>query len=173
MLDAFLFRAQNAGSTSDRLLSPFVETMGAFEVAPIFGTGLGTTHNSAAVIMRATDRWWLGQHQFEIEAARIMQELGLVGFMLIYAVRIALIVAAIKMISRLRSPLFKALSAAIASFFITQFLLFIVNNPTGGLFYWFGAGLLYSMYRLEVRERSESPIPYMAKMWRHPAMYRP
>jgi len=171
-LDAFLFRAESAGNASDRLLSPFVETMEAFEVAPIFGTGLGTTHNSAPVIMRAPDRWWLGEHRFEIETARIMQELGIVGFILIYAVRIALIIAAIRMTNRLRFPLFKALSAAIASFFITQFFLFIVNNPTGGLFYWFSAGLLYSMYRLEVLERSNPHGPYIAQMSRHPAMQR-
>lgn len=148
-VDAFLYRTENADDPIVRLLSPFVELWGSFAASPLLGTGVGTAHNSAAVMMRAPDMPWLHGNHFELETARVMQELGLIGFILVYFPRIALIAVAARMTFRLRTPLFKAMSAAICAYFIPQLFLFVINNPTGGLFFWFYAGLLYGMYRMD------------------------
>ena len=147
--DAFVHRAENADDPIMRLLSPFEELLRAFLLSPVFGTGLGTSHNSASTVMQSADMWWLHGNHFELETARVMQELGIVGFILIYAPRVALIFVALGMVRRLKTPMFKAMSAAIAAYFIPQLFLFVINNPTGGLFFWFAAGMLYGMYRLD------------------------
>jgi hypothetical protein len=28
----------------------------------------------------------------------------------------------------------------------------VINNPTAGIYYWFAAGLLFAMYRVEAKE---------------------
>jgi hypothetical protein len=153
-VEAMLFRSMNADSAEMRILTPITEMLGAFETQPIFGTGLGTSHNSASWVMNSPEPWWLGPHRFEVETARVMQELGLIGFILVYIPRIALIFVAINMMARLQLRLFKALCAAIAAYFFMQLGLFVINNPTGGLYFWFAAGLLYAMYKLESEARS-------------------
>jgi hypothetical protein len=32
----------------------------------------------------------------------------------------------------------------------------LINNPTGGIYYWFAAGLLFAMYRLEMQKAAAS-----------------
>ena len=78
-----------------------------------------------------------------------MQELGPLGFILVYWMRVSLVILSIQLARKLRTPLFKALSAAIAGFFTLHLFLFVINNPTAGLFFWFSAGLLFAMYRLD------------------------
>jgi O-antigen ligase len=148
-VDAFSHRAGNSDSAVMRFFSPVTETMGALDVSPIFGYGPGSTHGSAATIMGDKTYWWLDNNFFEVEPARIMQETGIFGFVIVFALRIYLTVMAISFTFRLRTPLFKALSAAIAGFFVLHLGMFVVSNPTAGLFYWFSAGLLLAMYRLE------------------------
>lgn len=161
--DAFVHRTENADDPIVRLLSPFAEMLDAFVAAPVFGTGLGTTHNSAATVMQSPEMYWLHGNFFELETARVMQELGIVGFILIYAPRVALIFIAIGMVGRLRTPIFKALSAAIAAYFIPQLFLFVINNPTGGLYFWFAAGMLYGMYRLDFApQHRHEPVPQVS-----------
>jgi hypothetical protein len=89
-----------------------------------------------------------------------MQETGIIGFILVYAARVWLLVKAISLGIRFRTPLFAAMSGVIAGFFIQYLPLIVINNPTGGIYYWFSAGLLFAMYRVESRERSRlGPAP--------------
>ncbi|MGJ0513390.1 O-antigen ligase family protein [Methylocystis sp.] len=150
--DATIWRVTNADSNVGRALSPLTELQQAFEVSPVFGTGIGTNSNGSWTVAGAKslyDAWWLDGHLFEVETARIMQEVGLFGFLLVYVVRLTMLMWAIKMVMRLRTPLYKALSACIAAFFLLHMGLFVIHNPTAGVFYWSAAGLLFAMYRLD------------------------
>ena len=92
---------------------------------------------------------------FEMETARVMQETGIIGFVLVYGFRIWLLVRAIGFGIRFRTPLYIALSSVIAGFFLQSLYLFVINNPTAGIYYWFSAGLLFAMCRLESRAIEE------------------
>ena len=100
------------------------------------------------------DYWWLDGHFVEQETARVMQETGIVGFILVYAARIWLLLKAISLGIRFRTPLYAAMGGVIAGFFAQYVPLIVINNPTGGIYYWFSAGLLFAMYRLELHEKS-------------------
>ena len=47
--------------------------------------------------MGTKDYWWLDGKVFEQEAARVLQETGVIGFILVYAARIWLLVKAISL----------------------------------------------------------------------------
>ena len=132
-----------------RIISPLYELYLAFQTSPIFGLGIGSSHSSAVSIMQTQDFWWLGGNLFEVETARVLQEAGILGFILVYACRIWLVALAIRLAMRFRTPLYIGLSSVIAGFFIQYLYLFVINNPTAGIYYWFCAGLLFAMCRLE------------------------
>jgi hypothetical protein len=151
-VDAFSTRAINADSAVDRILSPIVQAVAAFKVTPVVGLGIGVTHNSAATIMGIShygQAWWLQGSFFEDETARVLQEVGPVGFILVYAVRFALFAWAVAMVRRLRTPRLKVLSACIAGFLLVHLFSSVINNPTANLYVWFAGGLLFAMYRLD------------------------
>jgi hypothetical protein len=152
-IEAYDYRAQTADDSIDRLLAPVTQTYGAVVESPIIGTGLASTHASAVTIMGTKDLWWLDGIYFESEPARVWQETGVIGFILVYAARIWLLVKAINLGLPFRTPLYAAMAGVIAGFF-AQYLaaLNVINNPTAGIYYWFAGGLLFAMYRLELQE---------------------
>jgi O-antigen ligase len=153
-IDAFSARAGTSSDTIERMFSPFVELYGAYQTSPIFGIGIGSAHSAASTIMQTVDYWWLGGNVFEVETARVLQETGIIGFMLVYGCRLWLLAAAIGLAKRFRTPLYIFLSSVIAGFFVQSLYLFVINNPTAGIYYWFCAGVLFAMCRLESKALS-------------------
>jgi hypothetical protein len=88
----------------------------------------------------------------EGETARVLLETGTVGFVLVFAARIWLLLSAIRLVTKFRTPLYVSLSGTIAGFFAQDLTGMVINNPTGGIYYWFAAGLLFAMYRAETQE---------------------
>jgi hypothetical protein len=151
-VDAFNARVNDADSAVARALSPVTQAIAAFEVTPTFGLGIGVTHNATLRIMgisQVTEAWWLQGNFFEDETARVLQEVGVPGFILVYALRFALFAWAVSMVKRLRTPRFKVLSACIAGFLVPLIPSPVINNPTANLYLWFASGLLFAMYRLD------------------------
>ncbi|MDX6710431.1 MAG: hypothetical protein QOH96_1447 [Blastocatellia bacterium] len=153
-IDAYNYRAEHADDPVDRLLSPLSQLYDAIAESPIIGRGMASTHSSAVTIVGTKEYWWLEGKYFEQEAARVQQETGLVGFILVYAARLWLLFKAINLGLRFRIPLHTAMAGVVAGFFLQYLPLIVINNPTGGIFYWFAAGLLFAMYRLESLEKS-------------------
>src|SRR5262249_2915137 len=136
----------------ERLLSPFTEIFDIASEAPIIGTGMASTNAAAITIMGTASWWWLNGVFAEAETARVIQETGILGFILVYAARVWLLVTAITLGARFKTPLFGAMSGVITAFLAQYLILIVINNPTGGIYYWFSAGLLFAMYRLELQE---------------------
>jgi len=148
-IDAYRARAEGADDTITRIVSPFAEPYGAFQTSPILGLGIGSAQNSAATVMQSVSYWWLGGNLYEVETARVLQETGIIGLILVYGCRIWLLARAIGLAMQFRTPLYIALSTVIAGFFLQYLYLFVINNPTAGIYYWFCAGVLFAMCRLE------------------------
>ena len=151
-IEAYQYRAEHADDPMDRLFSPLTELYYALVESPIIGTGLASTHGAAITIMGTKDYWWLDGKFYELETARVMQETGVIGFVLVYAVRIWLLAKAISFGLRFRTPLDVAMAGVIAGFFAQSLALFVINNLTAGIYYWFAAGMLFAMHRLELQE---------------------
>jgi hypothetical protein len=151
--DAYASRAGQATDTITRVFAPLNEAWGALLVSGPIGTGMGSASGGALSIMGTGEFWWLNGNSFEVETARVVEETGIVGFILVYAMRVWLLIKAISLSGRFRNPLYIGLSGVIACLFLQNVALgFVVNNATVGIYHWFAAGLLFAMYRLEVTE---------------------
>jgi hypothetical protein len=171
--DAYSYRTGQATDTISRLLAPLDQTWGALLVSGPIGTGMGSTNGGALSIMGTRDFWWLDTF-FEVESARVLQETGIVGFILVYAARVWLLVKAIGLSGRFRNPLFVGLGGVIACLFLQNIVLgFVVNNATVGIYHWFAAGLLFAMYRLEAAEAirtQERSVPIYGRVKKYRKM---
>jgi hypothetical protein len=154
--DAYAYRAEQATDSISRLLAPLNQIWGALQTSGPIGTGMGSSSGSALSIMGTSDFWWLN-NLFEVESARVLEETGIVGFILVYAIRVWLLVKAISLGVRFRNPLYIGLSGVMACLFLQNLVLgLVVNNATVGIYHWFAAGLLFAMYRLQVAESART-----------------
>jgi hypothetical protein len=152
-IEAYQYRQEHSDDTIFRMLAPLVEAYAALTESPIIGAGLASTHGSAITITGTTDYRWLDGLFVETEPARVLQETGVIGFILVYVARIWLLVKAISLGLRFRTLLYAAMAGVIAGFLAQHSVpLNVINNPTAGIYYWFAAGLLFAMYRLELQE---------------------
>jgi len=177
---AFMERSGEADSsyTFTRIFSPIDQTMGALSNAPALGIGIGTTHPSASTIMGVVEGlpWWVPDDLLvEDEMARVTVELGLMGFLFIYLVRLLVAVLALRCATSFKDPAYRALGIVLAVHLAVGIITSIILNATAGLYYWGSLGILLAMQRLEqsansraksvpVRrsERAKSPQPIIA-----------
>jgi hypothetical protein len=153
--EAFLTRAQSRGDVPSRILSPFVDPYYAFKVGGFLGQGIGITHQAAEKLGAPAPPPGLTglptgtEEVFEGESGRVMAELGLVGFVLFYGARIAIILLALRYVSALKSPALRGLGTASLLILVVSLPGSIVFNVTGGLLYWFFVGILFAVVRFD------------------------
>ena len=155
-IEAYQYRAQHVDDPIDRVLFPIIEAYGILGQMPVVGTGMASTHVAALTVMGTKDYGWLQGILTENETARVLEETGIVGFFLIYAARVWLLTKAITLGVRFRTPLYVAMSGVIAAFFAHSLVWYVIDSPTVGIYYWFAAGLLFAMHRLELQELAAS-----------------
>src|SRR5262249_27550947 len=109
----------------------------------------------------AVPEFWLRGIATEAESGRVMLELGPLGFFLVFPVRFLLAGFAYRLATTLRSRLHRALATSCLAYLLSQIVGNVVFDPTNGMLYWFFAGLLITLQRLEengpvsVRKRSK------------------
>jgi hypothetical protein len=153
--EAFFARAQAREDVPSRILGPFVDPYWAFEVGGVLGDGIGTTHQAAEKLAApAAPPGVVGpttatEAAFEGESGRVMAELGLVGFVLFYSVRIIVIFLALRYVGALKRPALRGLGTASLLILVVSLPGSIVFNVTGGLLYWFFVGILFAVVRFD------------------------
>jgi hypothetical protein len=149
--EAFVERATDAGTDDalTRILTPVAETIGALSGAPLIGFGIGTTHPSSLTIMGVEWPWWLQGLLTEGETARIVVEMGFIGFMLTYLVRVMIAARALRWAVSFKDPAYRALGIVLAVHLTVGVVSPIMLNATAGLYYWGALGLMLAMRRLE------------------------
>ena len=85
---------------------------------------------------------WLHGLAVEVESGRVMLELGPLGFLLVYFVRLYLAFFAFRQALRLRTRFHRALATASFLFFLAGSPGGVVFDVTSDLYYWFFGGLL-------------------------------
>jgi hypothetical protein len=149
-LSAFLGRASGTEDIEDRLIVPITSPFEILPNAGPAGYGIGATHQTATAFTQGfVPYYWLNGLVTEAESGRIMLELGPVGFLLIYFVRIYMIGFALRQVFRLKTTFHRSLATACLLFFLAQLLGSVVFDVTSDLYYWFFGGLLLTTMRLD------------------------
>jgi hypothetical protein len=149
-MTAFSQRASGAQDIASRLISPFVAPVNMLPYAGPLGYGIGATHQAATVVTPGIVPYsWLGGIAPESESGRVMLELGPLGFLLIYSVRLALAFFTFRQVLRLRTAFHRAVAISALLFFLVQIPGGVVFEVTAGLYYWFLAGLVFLAVRLD------------------------
>jgi hypothetical protein len=142
-------------STLERIFMPLDETIGVLSVAPALGMGIGVTHPSALTIMGVNFPWWLHELSSESEMPRVTLELGVLGLLLIYALRFLIVAFALRCAMSFKDPAYRSLGIVLAVYLAVGAVVFVIFNATAGLYYWGALGLVLAMRRLEESRGTE------------------
>ena len=149
-ITAFSERASGSQDVASRLLAPFRSPLDMLPYAGSLGFGIGSTHQAATVVTKGIVPYsWLEGIAPETESGRVMLELGPVGFFLVYFVRVSLAFFALRQALRLRTPFHRAVAISALLFLLVQIPGGTVFEVTAGVYYWFLAGLVFLVVRLD------------------------
>jgi hypothetical protein len=155
-VEGFTERVDSSGESATNRLSMAVDqTIGALSEGPALGMGIGTTHSSALLIMSTEEPWWLHGLETEEEPARVTVELGVLGLLLTYFLRLLIAAFALRCALSFRDPAYRALGIVLMAHLTISVILAVINNPTASLYYWGALGLVLTMRRLEQPARTE------------------
>ncbi len=155
--NAFEKRAANNDDTSYRMTILFTEPIDFVRLKGMDSYGVGITHQATPALRQALD---LPNPEsipvyYESEPGRIMLELGPLGFVMWYSLRLILIFLLLNTFLKLKRPLLKQLAL---SAFLLHLLLIIsqlVFNHTLLVYYWFLAGFIFLLPKLEQIENQK------------------
>jgi hypothetical protein len=156
-VQGFFERADSASdSTLERMFMPLDETLGVLSVGPALGMGIGATHPSALTIMGADLPWWLNDITPEGEMSRVTLELGVLGLLLIYCLRLLIVAFALRCAMSFKDPAYRALGIVFMVYLALGLVGQVIFNVTTGLYYWGALGLVIAMRRLEQSRAMEA-----------------
>jgi len=167
-VEAFRARAAGSSDVRERVLLPFINPVRIAADVGVLGYGTGSTHQMAEAVTARTlvPYSWLGIHRYEDEPSRITVELGVLGFLFFFAARALLVALSLRAVFVLKRPLPRAIALSALLLFLAQLTGGVVFNVTGGLYYWFFAGLLMLSIRLDraanVVARQQRVVPSAA-----------
>jgi hypothetical protein len=165
-IDAFRGRAAGVGDVQSRFSSPLLSPYLLLPEVGLLGVGIGATHQTAATLAPGVIPYsWLHGLLVEVESGRVMIELGPIGFLLVYFVRIYLAILALRQVFALRTRLHRALATAAFLFFLAAIPGGAVFDVTADIYYWFYAGLLLTAIRLDrkaIQKASRPAVPAAA-----------
>jgi hypothetical protein len=146
----FSNRAQNADSLVERMgwgLRPFT----VMSQTGFFGAGAGVTHPARGPLQNALHipPPVVEPPGMDFEPDQVLAELGCIGFLIWYAMRVALIIALWNTCQLLKDPFLKVLAFGGFAFHLGHIYLSMVINHTAGIYYWFIAGFIYLLPKLE------------------------
>lgn len=140
------YRAANSDDPWERIMAPVNAPLEIMDASGFVGFGIGATQNAASYL-GSTNRV-AGGIAVEVETARVLLELGFIGFALIFGIRAYLTIQAFRLVFRFRSTPLRGIAAALACYLLTQYVGLVVN-VTADIYYWFAAGLLFALRRFD------------------------
>ena len=157
-LTAYSQRAAGTEDLISRLTFPFVAPVHMLAEAGLLGYGIGATHQAASALVSGIVPFsWIGNIVPEAESGRVMLELGPVGFFFVYISRLALALFTFRQALRLRTLFHRAVAISALLFFLIQIPGGVVFEVTAGVYYWFLAGLVFLVVRLDRQTVAVAP----------------
>ncbi len=155
-IEAFTNRAFNSDSTEDRISDSFTQVFDYAE-GRIEGYGIGATQGgtkSLRKLLNLPDGEVLPPS--EGETGRVVIELGVIGFILWYGLRLLLLFSLYSIFTKLKNPFYKQLALSIILFQGINITGQLVTNPTMLVYFWFFSGFIYLLPKLESQEEQQN-----------------
>jgi lysylphosphatidylglycerol synthetase-like protein (DUF2156 family) len=169
-VDAFRGRAAGVGDVQSRFSSPLLSPYLLLPEVGLLGVGIGATHQTAATLAPDVVPYsWLHGLIVEVESGRVMIELGPIGFLLVYFVRIYLAILALRQVFALRTRFHRSLATASFLFFLAAIPGGAVFDVTADVYYWFFAGVLITAMRLDRKAAQKAARPAVSAVPAGPA----
>lgn len=153
--EALIQRTERVGTeeaerrTVGLLLAPIEQA----EEAGLFGYGVGTNHQAATRFVAASG--WEGRLNVDNGVQRILMELGLLGWLVLMALKTALLYIAYRAVRRSQSPAELIISGAAFGMLLSNILLPVVFRLVTSALYWGSVGAVLGVWSLqEVRRES-------------------
>lgn len=126
--------------------------------AGLTGFGLGSTYQGSRQVVSESRAWQHMPRGFEEEPERLLIELGLVGYVLTYLVRFALVLQAWRCSRTLRDPDLRTVALAVGLFLLPAALHLEMHadNLDRELYLWLAVGVLAALPRLDAQQ---GPMP--------------
>lgn len=154
-ITAFSRRAADSSPETfdDRALSAFTEPLQAFSYKGFEGYGTGSTHPAIFGLRRILNLP-IGENPppWEIETGRIVLELGLIGFIFWYWMRLSLIWSLWLVFLHLKTPFLKQIGLAAFLFQAINITNLLMVNHTFSVYYWFFSGMIFVLPLLEYKK---------------------
>lgn len=150
-INSLLFRINSNQDVSSRTLGSFIEPFEFMKLKGLDSYGVGATH-PAALVLRSILNLSPGETipvYYESEMGRIVLEIGPIGFFLWYLLRLILIYLLWRAFLKLKRPLLRQLALSAFLIHLLQFTGQLVFNHTLLVYYWFLAGFIFVLPRLE------------------------
>ena len=162
---AFSQRASSHEDLPYRMTYPFTSPVHMLSYSGLFGFGIGATHQAASALTGGVENPWLTNITPEAESGRVMLEIGPVGFFFVYFARFAIAAFTFRQTLRLRTLFHRAVATSALLIFLVQIPGGIVFDVTSGVYYWFLAGLVFLVVRLDRQTvaATRSPGPAVAR----------
>uniref|UniRef100_UPI0035CC5955 hypothetical protein n=1 Tax=uncultured Nostoc sp. TaxID=340711 RepID=UPI0035CC5955 len=158
-IDLFSERTiSNSAEGGGRIWQPFAEAVSGIQYIiqskEIDSYGTGAT-NQATPFLRKL----LGLPQgeptppLEVETSRVAVEIGVIGFISWYLIRISLIISLLLTLIKLRDPFLCQVALSAFLFHALNITISVIFNPYMGIYYWFFAGFIFLLPELQKREQ--------------------
>jgi hypothetical protein len=169
--EAFWQRATSADNATERITGSFLEPWKFLPVAGVIGYGAGATHpgGEALRLRLGLPALVAAPPAAEAETVRVLLELGAFGFFLWYALRLSLLWALWVTWTRLQTASLRHLALAAFLIHAIQISGSVVLNHTFGVYYWFSAGFIFLLPRLDAQMRAGGSHPVVRpglRRWR-------
>lgn len=141
VLDRFVTRVTTADSFGGRIEATLAKPITFVPYGGLFGFGVGATHQIARVLVSDHAAYdWLPTDDFEQEPGRVVLELGVVGFVLYYALRLA-IVRYVWRLQRRAPPGTRTTIAIVAMVQLAMLTANVAFDAQACLYVWYFAGI--------------------------------
>ena len=150
-VEAFWERTTVNKDVSGRIVGSFTEPLQFIKFKELDGYGTGATHQ-AAPMLRQILNLPTGEKiptYYEAEMGRILLELGPLGFLFWYGLRVSILIVLLQTFLSLKIPFLRQL--ALAAFLIQAIQIngFLVFTPTYAVYYWFFSSFIFVLPRIE------------------------
>lgn len=159
-ITAFWERSSMSTDVEDRIVdtitTPFV--FAGYSLA--WGSGIGSTHQATKFLVMDQPQYsWLPTDDFEEEPERIMLELGVVGFILFYGMKLAILVNSWRLTRQLKDDELKFLAMVVFLLHLSFLTSFTVFNVTASFYSWFLSGFLPLLPKLDESTDLRAGVP--------------
>jgi hypothetical protein len=133
-------------------------------VAGPFGFGIGATQNAVPSLMNGLNLTFQGERipiSYEVESARVMLDLGVVGYLLFFLLRFTLLAILWRGCLSIKDPASKSLALAVLA--VLTVFLFVggaVINHTQNVYQWFLVGICLALLNAEKLRQVEHSLSH-------------